>query len=312
MQTLPIGMPILGLGTWKAAPGEVGQAVKTAIELGYRHIDCAEIYRNEAEIGEALEACFEEGIVTRDELWVTSKLWNDSQRPDLVRQGLQKTLDALLLDHLDLYLVHWPVPLHPGSSLPLEAANFMRPDEISMADTWQALEGCVEAGFTRHIGVSNFSVSKIDALLPQAKIQPAVNQVELHPYLQQQALVDYCADKGIVVTAYSPLGSMDRPETMKGKDEPVLLQDPVIQEIAGKRGMTPAQVLLAWAVARGTSVIPKSTNRGRLAENLAAAELELTAEDLERIAQLDRHRRYVDGSFWAVPGGPHTVESLWS
>ena len=188
----------------------------------------------------------------------------------------------------------------------------MRPDEISMADTWQALEATVDAGLTRHIGVSNFSVSKIEALLPGTRIKPAANQIELHPYLQQQALVDYCVDKGIVVTAYSPLGSLDRPETMKGKDEPVLLQDPELQEIAASRGITPAQVLLAWAVARGTSVIPKSTNRGRLAENLAAAEIELSDEDLARIARLDRARRYVDGSFWAVPGGPHTVESLWS
>jgi len=303
-------MPALGLGTWKAAPGEVGAAVETAIRLGYRHIDCAAIYGNESEVGDALERCQQQGLVSREDLWITSKLWNDHH--GAVRRGLTDSLSKLRLDYLDLYLVHWPVPLRQGASFPLTPDDFLSSDEQPIAKTWADMEAMVDAGLTRHIGVSNFNIPKITSLLQTARIKPAANQIELHPYLQQQGLVDFCIRQNIHLTAYSPLGSMDRPETMKGDDEPVLLHDEVISAIAGELGWTPAQVLLAWAVARGTSVIPKSTNEGRLAENLKAGSLELSPSHMERIAQLDRQRRYVDGTFWAVPGGPHTADPLWN
>jgi alcohol dehydrogenase (NADP+) len=304
-------MPALGLGTWKADPGEVGAAVEEAIKLGYRHIDCAAIYANEAEIGEALARCFDAGLVTREELWVTSKLWNDCHAPEHVGPALARTLADLRLDYLDLYLVHWPVALRHGKLLPEQPEDFIPLAELPLAATWAAMEDVAAEGLARNIGVSNFSIAKIDDLDAVARVRPAVNQVELHPYLQQPELLDACEQLGIVVTAYSPLGSSDRPPRLREADEPRLLADPVIGGIAEARGVSPAQVLLAWAIARGTAVIPKSTNPGRLAENLAAAELSLSKAELAAIAGLDRQRRYISGSFWAMDGGPYTLADLW-
>jgi alcohol dehydrogenase (NADP+) len=159
--------------------------------------------------------------------------------------------------------------------------------------------------------VSNFSVRKLTALLETARHRPAMNQVELHPYLQQAPLVRFCHDNGIQVTAYSPLGSSDRPDNFKAKDEPVLLEDPVIKTIAERHQATPAQVLISWALHRDTAVIPKSVNPERLGQNLAAADLRLSDDDLNEIADLDRHRRYVDGAFWAQEGSPYTLATLW-
>ncbi|MEM6795242.1 MAG: aldo/keto reductase [Acidobacteriota bacterium] len=315
MKTLPIGkgMPALGLGTWKSAKGEVGAAVKTAIEFGYRHIDCAKIYGNEDEIGDALVECLEKGIVTREELWITSKLWNDSHAPDAaVTADAEKTLADLRLDYLDLYLIHWPVPLRPGASMPLGADDFVPLEEISIEATRRALEALVDAGKIRHLGVSNFSQGRVTRLTEAARVQPVTNQVECHPYLQQKKLFDACREKNVFLTAYSPLGSRDRPATMKAANEPNLMEDPVIQDIARARGVTPAQILLAWSIARGHTVIPKSTHPERLAQNLKAAEIELDAGEMERIAALDRNGRFITGRFWCGSESPHTLDSLWN
>jgi len=305
MKTLACGMPMLGLGTWKSEPGEVGGAVRTALELGYRHIDCAAIYGNEAEIGEALADC------ERDQLWVTSKLWNNAHASADVDPALRQTLADLRLDYLDLYLIHWPVVLRKECVVPETGADMLSLDQVPIAETWRAMEALVDQGLCRHIGVSNFSVAKLESLIAGARIAPAMNQIELHPYLQQRAMVEFCAAHGIGLTAYSPLGSPDRPETMKAEDEPVLLEDAAVAAIAARHGCSPAQVLIAWALARGTAVIPKSVNRARLEQNLAAAPIALRETDMAELAALDRARRYVDGSFWEREGGPYTRANLW-
>ena len=304
-------MPILGLGTWKSEPGRVYAAVREAIRVGYRHIDCAMLYGNEAEIGNALRDAMKGGQVTRKELWITSKLWGNSHGRDNVEGALKKSLHDLGLDYLDLYLIHWPIPLKPSAVLPSSAADFEPPAEVPIRSTWEGMEAAVSAGLTRHIGVSNFSAKKLRDLLPHCKIRPEVNQVELHPLLQQSELVEYCASHGIHMTAWAPLGSSDRPDFVKAPDAPVLLDNPVIKSIAEARGCTPAQVLLAWHVQRGISAIPKSVTPSRLRENLAAAEIELSPADLERIAGLDQNYRLIDGSFWVVEGGPWTVQTIW-
>jgi alcohol dehydrogenase (NADP+) len=304
-------MPLLGLGTWKSDPGQVYAAVREAIRLGYRHIDCASIYGNEPEIGAALADAISAGEVTRAELWITSKLWCNSHGRDNVEPALRRTLHDLRLEQLDLYLIHWPVPIRPGVGFPTSAEELLPAAEVPLRSTWEGMEAAVAAGLTRHIGVSNFSSRKLLDLLAHCRLRPEVNQVELHPLLQQPELLAVCAREGVHLTAYSPLGSPDRPPHLKAVDEPVLLQNPVIGAIAAEHGCSPAQVLLAWHLQRGISTIPKSVSPERLRDNLAAAALELSPADLERIAALDQGRRLVDGSFWLMAGSPWTLQALW-
>jgi alcohol dehydrogenase (NADP+) len=288
----------------------VYRATKAAIAAGYRHFDCAAIYANEAEIGQALAEVVAAGDVRRSDLWITSKLWNDAHAPADVLPALRKTLADLRLEYLDLYLMHWPIALRAGVFVPRIASDAIPLGELPLAETWAAMEPAVARGLVRHLGVSNFSAVKLQALHAGALVKPEVNQVELHPYLQQSALLAACAALGVHVTAYSPLGSADRPSVLKAADEPVLLQDPTIAAIAAEHGATAAQVLIAWAVRRGTSVIPKSVDPRRMQENLAAAELTLIDEDMRRIAGLERRRRYLDGNIWGA-GGVYPVAALW-
>lgn len=303
-------MPALGLGTWKSAPGEVGAAVLEAIRIGYRHIDCAAIYGNESEVGDAIGEAISSGLVHREDLWITSKLWCNRHAEGDVEPAIRESIERLGCDWLDLYLVHWPVALKPDVMGPSSGDDFVSLDEIPLAETWDGMQGVLELGLTRHVGVSNYSAKKLGAHF-DADVKPEALQVELHPYLQQPELVSFARENGVAVTGYSPLGSPDRPETMRGDDDPVLLDDETIGRIAGEADATVAQVMLAWAIQRGTSVIPKSTNPKRLAENLAAASLELDDDAMRAIAALDRARRYVDGAFWAKEGSPYTVADLW-
>ena len=304
-------IPALGLGTWKSAAGEVGPVIRAAIRLGYRHFDGAAAYMNEAEIGAAFRAAIDAGDVAREDLFVTSKLWNDAHRKTDVRPALEKTLADLGFDHVDLYLMHWPVALAPGAFFPRSSSDLLSLAEVPLLETWRAMEACQKAGLAKHIGVSNFSARKLDHLADHAEVPVAANQVELHPYLAQDDLLARCAARGVHVTAYSPLGSGDRPAALKKSGDPDLLAHPVVAEVAHKHGVVPAQVLLAWAIERGTSVIPKSVNPARMEQNLAAAALDLDAADMSALRDLDAGYRLIDGAFWAPEGSPYTLDGLW-
>ncbi|NIM69854.1 MAG: aldo/keto reductase [Xanthomonadales bacterium] len=304
-------MPAVGLGTWKAGPDEVYGAVREAIRAGFRHIDCAPIYDNEPAVGAALSDAIGAGEVRRDQLWITSKLWNSDHHRDRVQPALESSLRDLGLEYLDLFLVHWPVALRAGVGFPTHADDFLSEAQAPRGETWQGMEHCARIGLARHIGVSNFSVTKLAALMAACEIAPEVNQVEAHPYLQQDSLLDYCRAHGIHLTAFSPLGSPDRSPATKGADEPSLLADPVIAAIAERHGVGPARVLLAWHVQRGAAVIPKSVDPAHLRDNLAAAGLRLDTRDLAAIADLDQNYRFIRGSFLAIEGSPHTAATLW-
>lgn len=304
-------IPSLGLGTWKSAPGDAYKAVKEAIRLGYRHVDCAFIYGNEAEIGQALSEAFQEGLVRRDQMWITSKLWNSSHAPADVLTALNKTLADLQLDYLDLYLMHWPVAIRKGLLLPESAQDIIPPEDLPIRDTWEAMETLVDKGLCRHIGVSNFSIVKLKSLLDTARIKPEMNQIELHPYFQQPEMQVFCHNNGIYLTAYSPLGSPDKPERLRTPGEPVLLEEPVIKVIADRRGVSPAQVLINWSIHCGFVVIPKSVNPQRLKQNIEAPEIVLTREDLSELDKLNLNRRFLRGGLWTFAGGPYTYATLW-
>lgn len=304
-------MPQFGLGTWKSKPGEVYAAVRETIRIGYRHIDCAAIYMNEAEIGKAFQDAFAAGDVKREDLWITSKLWNNAHAEEQVLPALRKTLADLQLDYLDMYLVHWPIAFKSDVLGPKGAEDFIPLSELPLIGTWRGMEAAHAAGLTRHIGVSNFSVKKLKALLVEAKVRPENNQVELHPLLAQNELLAYCKAEGIHLTAYSPLGSFDRSAALKGTDEPNLFDHPIIKDVAKKHGVSEAQVLIKWAMQRGTAVIPKSVNAERLKQNFEAQQLVLSDEDMQMLAHVDRHYRFIDGTFWEFPGSSYTVANLW-
>jgi D-xylose reductase len=297
-------MPLIGLGLWKIDKAQVADVVFDAIRAGYRHLDSACDYGNEKEVGEGIKRAIDEGLCTREDLWVTSKLWNTYHHPDHVVMAMDQSLHDLGLDYLDLYLVHFPVALEyvpietryppewifdPSADLPC-----MKPAKVPLSDTWKAMETLVDSGLTRHIGVCNYGVSLLRDLLNYARIPPAVLQVESHPYLTQEKLVRFCAEEDIAVTAFSPLGALSYLELDMAKANESVLQQKAVVDIAQRIGRTPAQVVLRWGVQRGNAIIPKTSKPERLLENAALFDFELTADDMQAINSLNKNQRFND------------------
>ncbi|XP_050080787.1 aldo-keto reductase family 1 member B1-like [Anopheles maculipalpis] len=296
-------VPVLGLGTWNSPPGQVTQAVRDAILVGYRHIDCAHVYENEHEVGAGIAAKIDKGYVKREDLFVTSKLWNTFHRPDLVQSALKVTLRNLNLKYLDLYLIHWPQAYREGDELfPL------RPDgkrvhfsDVDYVNTWPEMERLVDAGLVRNIGLSNFNVKQVQRILDVARIAPVTNQIECHPYLHQDELREFCNEQEIIITAYSPLGSPARPWAKQ--DDPILMQDPMVKKLAKKHSKSPAQILIRYQIQLGNLVIPKSVSKQRIAANADVFDFELGVDDMIQLAALERSGRICPESFSF--GHPH-------
>lgn len=300
-------MPIFGLGTWRSTREETYNSVYEAIKCGYRHVDCAAIYGNEDIVGEAIADAIKNNLVKRHELFITSKLWNDSHEKNNVLPALQKTLSDLQLDYLDLYLIHWPVALKHGTKFPTSASEFLSLEQAPISETWAALEVCQKKGLCKHIGVSNFNQHMLTDLMKTAEQVPEMNQIELHPYLQQSALVAFCQSHNIHVTAYAPLGA----GKIDGSKLPQIIENPTIEIIAEKHGCSPAQVALSWGMARGTVVIPKSVKAHRIKENFASQDVHLDSDDMLQMATLDSDLRTTTGDGWTIEGSGYTYDFLW-
>jgi len=279
-------IPQLGFGTWLAGKDEIGLAVTDAIEVGYRHIDCAQIYQNEAEIGLALENAMNTGKVKRQELFITSKIWNTFHSYEKALEAVDDMLAKLRLDYLDLCLIHWPMGYKEGDGyIPLGEDGNIAFASTDYLETWRAMEDAVSAGKIRSIGVSNFNVQQIERVMTEGRIKPAVLQVEAHPYFPQKKLVRWCSERGIVFTGYSTLANNQHEFRVAG--QPNLLNEPTLIEIGKSHGKTAAQVALRWALQSGMVVIPKSVKRFRIVQNFDVLDFHLSNMEMARIDGLD-------------------------
>ncbi|MGD0343597.1 MAG: aldo/keto reductase [Acidimicrobiales bacterium] len=303
-------MPAIGLGTFgsdRFGADEIAEAVAGAFEVGYRHFDCASVYENEAQIG-----CVLRGL-PRDELWVTSKLWNDKHALGDVVPACRQSLADLGLDYLDAYLVHWPFPnFHPpGCDVTSRSPNARPYVHEEFMATWREMESLVEQGLVHHLGTSNMTIPKLELLLRDARIAPAVNEMELHPHFQQPALFDYVCSRGIAPIAFCPIGSPTRPDRDRSSDDTVDIEDPVIVAIAADHGVHPAVVCVKWAVQRGQTPIPMSVRRNEYESNIEAVVADpLSPAEMARIARIDRNNRLIKGHVFLWRDG-QPWEDLW-
>jgi alcohol dehydrogenase (NADP+) len=306
-------MPAVGLGTFGSdhvTPAQVAGAVLGAAAVGYRHFDCASVYGNESEVGVSLSAILAGGV-KREELWVTSKLWNDKHGEDDVIPSCCKSLADLRLDYLDLYLVHWPFPnFHPpGCDVTSRSAEAQPYIHENYMKTWRKMEELVDLGLVRHIGTSNMTIPKLKLLLRDARIKPTVNEMELHPHFQQPELFQFVVDNGIQAVGYCPIGSPGRPERDRTPEDTAPTDDPVIMKIAQCHQIHPAVVCIKWAVQRGQTPIPFSINNYRA--NLAGVVGDpLTGDEMHEIAAIDRNSRLIKGQVFLWKDG-QTWEDLW-
>ena len=297
-------MPAVGLGLWKIDADTVGNAVYHAIKLGYRHLDSAADYGNEKQVGEGIARALADGLCSREELWVTSKLWNTYHRREHVEAACRKSMADLGLDYLDLYLVHFPIALryvefadrYPPEWIydPAAAEPGMQLDAVPLSETWGAMEQLVEAGIARQIGVCNYSASLLHDLMSYARIKPAMLQIESHPYLTQEAVLRTAQAYNIAVTAFSPLGSLSYVSLDMASANDSVLTEPVVMAAAKRSGASAAQIVLRWGIQRGTAVIPKTSNPDRLIENITLSEFSLTVQEMQAISGLNQNRRFND------------------
>lgn len=308
-------IPAVGLGTYgsdRFSAEQIAEAVRGAIAVGYRHIDCASVYGNEHLIGEVLQEAIQSGI-KREELWVTSKLWNDMHGDGDVLISCAKSLKDLRLDYLDLYLVHWPFPnFHaPGASVDSRDPDARPYIHEEFMKVWRQMERLVEMGLVKHIGTSNMTIPKLKLLLRDAKIKPACNEMELHPHFQQPDLFKFVVDNDIVPIGFCPIGSPNRPDRDKTETDTVDIEDPVIVKIAERHKVHPAVICVKWAVQRGQIPIPFSIHRPEYLSNLKAAVTDpLTDEEMEAIAKIDKNCRLIKGQVFLWEGAKGW-EDLW-
>jgi diketogulonate reductase-like aldo/keto reductase len=315
--TLPTGarIPGIGLGTFGSdnyAGEDIARAVLGAAEVGYRHFDCAAVYGNEHLIGPMLDV-IRAGGISREELWITSKLWNDKHAPQDVIPACEQSLRDLHLDYLDLYMIHWPFPNYhaPGCDVSSRSPDAKAYLHGNYMQTWRQLETLVERGLVRHLGVSNMTIPKLELLLRDAKIKPAISEMELHPHFQQTELFNYTVGNGIVPIGYCPIGSPRRPERDRTPEDTCDIEDPVIVRIAQRLGVHPAVVCVKWAVQHGHIPIPLSTTRRNYLANLQATVGEpLTDEEMQAIAGIDKNNRLVKGHVFLWKDG-QIWEALW-
>tara|TARA_Y100000385_G_scaffold284799_1_gene343516 strand:- start:870 stop:1850 length:981 start_codon:yes stop_codon:yes gene_type:complete len=297
-------MPTIGLGLWKLPEQSVASTVVDAVAAGYRHLDSAADYGNESAVGEGLRQALKTSNVTRDDLWVTSKLWNTFHRPEHVRAACERSLKDLGLDCLDLYLIHFPIALkyvdfserYPPEWIhdPEAEKPRMEPDLVPIAETWGAMEDLVEAGLVKEIGVCNFNTGLLHDLIASARRKPALLQIESHPYLTQERLIRLAQQYEMAVTAFSPLGSLSYLELGMAEAQECLLDEPVICAAANRLQRSSAQILLRWGLQRGTAVIPKSSQLKRLRENIDVFDFSLSDAEMSAISALNRNRRFND------------------